>query len=273
MGQVETGREVTSEVREIDVYFVPTLPPPTNPQILGLLGQMAATASLYEPFRNQPSRLEVLNCQSKLNFVINQQRRRGRREGTSYTEAEWPFLWILSPSCSARLVNLFGAKQDRRGQWPAGVYFLPEGQNCALVAINQLPTNPNTLWLRVLGKGKTQEKAIAELEALPKGNPLRQNLGELLASWHVTIEMSDNITEDDRELLMKLSPVYLRWREDTILEGKRRMTQNFFKVRFGSVDSELSAIIEPMLQLPEEELTRLLLSASREELLERFGNP
>ena len=52
---------------------------------------------------------------------------------------------------------------------------------------------------------------------------------------------------------MKRSPVYLRWREDTILEGKRRMAQNFFKVRFGELDSELSAIIEPMLQLPEED--------------------
>jgi hypothetical protein len=238
---------------------------------------MAATASLYEPFRNQPSRLEVLNCQSKLNFVINRQGRRARREETAYTEAEWPFLWILCPSCSARFVKRFEGKADPAGQWPAGVYFLPEGQNCALVAINQLPVNPDTLWLRVLGKGKVQEGAIAELEALPKGNPLRQNLGELLASWHVTIETSDNITQDDRELLMKLSPVYLRWREDTLEQGKKRgqqrMIENFFNVRFGSVDSELSAIIEPMLQLPEEELTRLLLSASREELLERFGNP
>lgn len=283
LGRVETSRDVASEVREIDVYFVPTSPPPTNPQILGLLGQMAATVSLYEPFRNQPSRLEVLNCQSKLNFAINEQRRRARREGTSYTEAEWPFLWILSPSCSPRLLKRFEAKQDPRGQWPAGVYFLPEGQNCAIVAINKLAPNPDTLWLRVLGKGQTQEQAIAELEALPKGNPLRQNLGELLGSWHVTIEMSENVTEDDRELLMKLSPVYLRWREDTLEQGKKeglreglregqqRMIENFFRVRFGDLDSELSAIIEPMLQLPEEELTRLLLSASREELLERFG--
>ncbi len=74
---------------------------------------------------------------------------------------------------------------------------------------------------------------------------------------------------------MKLSPVYLRWREDTLEQGqreeRREMVENFFNVRFGSVDSELSAIVEPMLQLSRPELTRLLLSASREELLERFG--
>ena len=145
--------------------------------------------------------------------------------------------------------------------------------------------------MRVLGKGKTQERAILELEALPQGHPLRKSLAELLASWHVTIEVKDNLTQNDRELLMKLSPVYLRWREDTleqgrqegrqegILEGQqkgqqeklRQMIQSFFKVRFGSIDEELSAIVEPMLQLSQDELTTLLLAASREELLERFG--
>jgi len=131
----------------------------------------------------------------------------------------------------------------------------------------------------VLGKGKTQERAILELEALPIGHPLRQNLGELLASWHVTIEVKDDVTQEDRELLMKLSPVYLRWREDTLEQGRqegqqenrRQMIQSFFKVRFGSVDEELSALVEPMLELPQDELTSLLLAASKEQLLERFA--
>jgi hypothetical protein len=37
LGQVETSRDVASEVRSIDVNFVPAKPPPTNPQILGVL--------------------------------------------------------------------------------------------------------------------------------------------------------------------------------------------------------------------------------------------
>ncbi|NES71820.1 MAG: hypothetical protein F6K24_44755, partial [Okeania sp. SIO2D1] len=295
LGKVETSRDVASEVREIDVYFIPVIPPPTDPQILGLLGKMAATTSIYEPFRNQPQRLEILDCQAKLNFVINQQKRKARRENTSYSDREWPLLWILSPSCSARIIDGFGAKQDPSGQWPTGIYFLPEFQGAAIVAINQLPINQDTLWLRVLGKGQTQEQAILELEALPPGNPLRENLTELLASWHVTIQVRDNIDEDDQELLMKLSPVYLRWREETLEEGiqqgiqrgvqqgiqqgvqqgeqriKQQMIENFLNVRFGSLDPELLAIIESMLQLSPEELTPLLWSASREELLERFN--
>ena len=78
---------------------------------------------------------------------------------------------------------------------------------------------------------------------------------------------------------MKLSPVYLRWRKDTLEQGrregqqttKRQITECCLNVRFASPDPELLAIIEPMLQLSPKELARLLLNASREELLERFS--
>lgn len=69
LGQVETSREVSPEVRQVDVWFVPTRSPSTEPQNLGLLGKMAATACLLEPFRNAPSPVEVLDCQSKLNSL------------------------------------------------------------------------------------------------------------------------------------------------------------------------------------------------------------
>lgn len=93
---------------------------------------------------------------------------------------------------------------------------------------------------------------------------------------------------------MKRSPVYLRWREDTLEEGFReawqegfqegfqqglqecqqkikQIIENLLNTRFGSLDPELLAIIEPMLQLSPEELAPLLLNASREELLKRFN--
>ncbi len=82
---------------------------------------------------------------------------------------------------------------------------------------------------------------------------------------------------------MNLSPAYLRWREETFLEGRqegrqeglqeerRSMIENFLRVRFGEVDEQLSQIIESMLVLPTAELTVMLLNFSRSELLERFG--
>ncbi|MDM8563908.1 hypothetical protein QUF54_11195 [Candidatus Marithioploca araucensis] len=42
------------------------------------------------------------------------------------------------------------------------------------------------------------------------------------------------------------------------------------KLRFG-VDETLSQVIEPLVQMPQEESLRLLMQASREKLLERLG--
>jgi hypothetical protein len=48
-------------------------------------------------------------------------------------------------------------------------------------------------------------------------------------------------------------------------------TPTYLQVRFGSLDKELSAIIEPILALPPQEFTPLLMQLSREELIARFG--
>jgi len=88
---------------------------------------------------------------------------------------------------------------------------------------------------------------------------------------------------------MNLSPVYLKQREDWKEEGKQEgrqegrqegtleerysMIASLLEGRFGTLDSELSALVERIAQLPISERTCLLLSLanlSREELLERF---
>ena len=74
---------------------------------------------------------------------------------------------------------------------------------------------------------------------------------------------------------MNLSQAYLEWREATLQEGQKdersQVVENLLRVRFGSLDEELERIIEPLLQLPPQEYSRLLLELSREELLTRFG--
>ncbi len=145
----------------------------------------------------------------------------------------------------------------------------------ALIAINQLPVTEDTLWLRVLGKRGTQKQAIDELVALPQQNPYRQTILQILANWRITINESDNLSEQDRELLMNLSPAYLKWQEETLeqgrVEGQRQMAENFLRVRFGELDPELASAIAPMLQLHSQELTPLLTTLSHEQLLERFA--
>ncbi len=169
-------------------------------------------------------------------------------------------MWILFPSISTPILRGFGAKPDQSEEWPPGIYFLPKFFYTGLVAIHQLPVTPETLWLRVLGRGEVQKAASDEVE-------LSQDLDR----------------QEKQKLTMNLSPAYLRWREETFQEGvlegrqeglqeeRRSMIENFLRVRFGEVDEQLSQIIESMLVLPTAELTVMLLNFSRSELLERFG--
>ena len=81
---------------------------------------------------------------------------------------------------------------------------------------------------------------------------------------------------------MALSPIYLQQLEEAKQEGvqqgvqqgvtteRRTVIENLLQVRFGSDDTELNSIIEPISRLSPQEFTPLLLQLSREELLNRF---
>jgi hypothetical protein len=133
--------------------------------------------------------------------------------------------------------------------------------------------------LRVLGRGATQQQAVNELLSLPQGHPFRRNLLEILSNWRVNVQLRQNPNEENQELIMNLSPAYLQLREATLQEGvqqgveqhRKKTVQNILKSRFGSIDEELTSIIEASLQVSDEELIPLLLNLSREELLQRFG--
>jgi hypothetical protein len=161
-GTVEISLEVTGESQFVDVFFEPSSSPAIAPQELGLLGRIAQTPCLLEPFRNQPSAFEIRSCLQKLYQVHGNYLRKAKREKESIAESDLPQLWIFASSASDTLLNGFGAslKED----WGSGVYFLPPSSQAAIVAINQLPRNEETLFLRLLGKGQTQKQAVDELE-------------------------------------------------------------------------------------------------------------
>ncbi|MEA5537081.1 hypothetical protein VB691_24090, partial [Crocosphaera sp. XPORK-15E] len=158
--------------------------------------------------------------------------------------------------------------------WEKGVYFLPLILKTGIVVIHQLPVNEDTLWLRVLGKGSTQKKAVEELVELPENNALKENLLEILANWRKNLELRDNLSSEEQEDIMNLSPAYLQqredWKQEGLTEGRREMIENLLLVRFGKLDEEMKGVIAQLLQLPTEDVTRLLLNLSREDLLQRL---
>jgi hypothetical protein len=98
-------------------------------------------------------------------------------------------------------------------------YLLAKGLGATVVAIAQLPAVPETLWLRLLGKGDTQERAIAELLELPERDPKRESALNLLVSWRINMEIVEEFQREERDIQMALSQAYLEWENQTERRG------------------------------------------------------
>ena len=269
--EVKVSKRVAGEVREIDVWFAPS--DTTTAANLGLLGKLATTPCIFEPFRNPVTSNEILDCLLKLLEIRGEIQREANRNKTNIAEVNAPKLWILTPTASEQILSSFTATINENN-WGKGIYFLAPALRAAIIVIHQLPKTPETLMLRILGRGRVQRTAIDELVALPLNDPLRENTLKLLYSLQKDLEVNQPENSDDRELIMRLSPLYQQDREQAIQQGarqeRRQVLENLLLFRFGALDEEMRAIIAPFVALPAEEFTPLLLqlsTISRAELL------
>jgi hypothetical protein len=274
LGEVRINYEVPGEPRFIDILFAPFPQPHTNPEELGLLSRIASVPCLLEPYRNQPNLPEIRSCLQKLFFVQSNFQREANREDQRLDEEQLPRQWIITPTVSDRILNNFGG--NLRSDWLDGIYFFVEGLKTAIIAVNSLPPTPETLLFRILGRGKVQRQALSEILALPRDDNRRSTTLRLLSTWKITIEITQEVDNEDEELIMIVSQAYQEWEQETkrqgIEQGQSISIENLLKARFGE-DQQLAQIIPLVLILPIEEYTPLLLQLSREELLARFQTP
>lgn len=207
LGEVQLNLEVPGEPHSTDVWFMPFSQATVNEASLGLLGYLVRTPCLIELFRNPPSSTEIRNCLLKLLLVQADLQREARREDKHLPDDELPRLWILTPTASRFQLGRFGANPNVDWLFPS-IYFMPPSLRTAIAVLNDLPPTSETLWLRLLGRGVTQQQAIHEVLALPRDCPHRATALRSLADWKIAIEVSGEIDEEDREVVMTLAEVY-----------------------------------------------------------------
>jgi Domain of unknown function (DUF4351) len=244
-GTVETEVEIAGEVGTIDVLFYPAKQSPYPLEPLGSFGQLLAQPSMIEAFRNAVSEWDIRNCKGKLWMLEGELRRAARRTDRSTHRVKPPLLWILTPTLSKALQKKFvpPSTEERNG-----IYFLLEGEKTAIVVIHQLPKTLDTLWLRLLGRDKVQEEAIDTLFDLPANHPYRTQTLEHLSMLQINLKARQNKTKAIKEVIMGLSPVYEKWREETLSQGRQEGRQEgqilllnlLLEQKFGSMTDRLS---------------------------------
>ncbi|MGB7894019.1 MAG: flagellar assembly protein H [Microcoleus sp.] len=291
LGEVETSKNVTAEVREIDVWFQPNSFDGEYVQSLGLLGKMAATAAIIEPFRNPVTAEGIFSCVVKLLNSRAELGRRANRQDQRFEERQLPMLWILTPTASEALLSSFGFRTPEESEgWGRGVYFLSEVWRVGLIAIHQLARTPETMWLRMLGRGRVQQGAIAELTAFPIDASIRANALQLLYILQENLQANTptnpTMDDEDQELVMAIVPLFQQKlqeaREQGLVQGivkgleqgreqgleqgreqgQRLILESFLQVRFGELDPLTVTFLRPVSALPTAEFTMLLVQLS-----------
>jgi hypothetical protein len=249
-GDVKTSLNVTAETQEIDVYFRPTSP--EIPPELGLLGKLAQTPCLLEPYRNPVTIEGILACLSKLLTVREQLQREAHRNQQPLLAENIPRLWILTPTASQRIITAFSALNHP--DWGEGIYFLPPALTTAIIVLHQLPETPETLWLRLLGRGGTRSRAIDELEALSSNHPFKSAALKLLYNLSRNLQALPKRTQEERKFIMRLAPLYEQDREKAIQQGEAiglqkeasKLVLRQLKRRFGELPPHITETIQKL---------------------------
>jgi hypothetical protein len=272
-GQVFPNFAVPGEERAIDVFFVPHMGAMAGEEELGYLAQISRQPALLEPFRGALLAQHVHSCMLKLFLVFADL----QREHPTVEVHGCPHLWILAAEVSDRLLNDFLEPPEMNLM--DGVYPLRSGLHTTIIAIEELPVVPETLWLRLMGKGRTQDDAISDLLMLPESDARRSMGLDLLVSWRINMEIMEQVELEERRILMALSQVYVEWEKQTeargetrgkaqgLEQGRREVIESLLLARFEEIDRELAAVVPRLMAMESKDCTKILLSASRSDLL------
>ncbi|NJM46518.1 MAG: hypothetical protein HC860_10300 [Alkalinema sp. RU_4_3] len=215
-GSVETEFEISGEVRSVDVHFVPN--PELLPAPIGYLGSMITKPCLIEPFRNAVPGMAICNCRSKSTILGHKLVSQAQLEKRRFRFDDRPFLWIISPTLSKRMQKKYC--MHSRTEWGEGIYFLPEGDQAAVIAVHQLPETPESLWLRLLGRDNVQKRAMAELVALPKDYPYREISLRHIMVLQKKLAVRHNLSRDLQEVAMTLAITYEQIEAELLEKGE-----------------------------------------------------
>ncbi|MEO1273324.1 MAG: hypothetical protein AAFX99_35010, partial [Myxococcota bacterium] len=223
-GEVTPQKSIAAHPQYADLLFHPApARRPGPPPLLRLIARMTEGPALFEPFSDNPSDNDLRDVLGKALTLHRQERTpaQQRRIGRPYA---MPHTWILSPGEPRSTLARLCATHDTK-LWMRGFFRLPPLFNAHLVVLRLLPVRPETLLLRLFGRGKVLREALRDLEGwFP--DPVALSIAELAERW-LQIANSRNLEELDmvtRELMdyakQTITLNHEMIRQQSKLEGK-----------------------------------------------------
>ncbi|MDF5722812.1 MAG: hypothetical protein PUP91_20515 [Rhizonema sp. PD37] len=190
LAHVMIASEVIGEAELVDVLFEPKVE--KSRTSLGLLGELVGSPCIIEILRHAPNEWDLRTCirhwlawnaeaagsiiPCDENSVHTDEQENDQLEDVD------KMLLIITPSITPQHLQGFGAKASVINI--PGVYSFPPAWCTTIIVTSELNLDASTLWLRILGRGRTQRAAIMELLALDVEHPHRTAVGQQLRQWH-----------------------------------------------------------------------------------------
>jgi hypothetical protein len=115
------------------------------------------------------------------------------RDRSTADEVPFPELVVISPGLPATVLDAYGCKSVRPGVYQAAVW----GLALRVVVLAELPPTPETLLLRLLGRGRVFSQALADLAKLPDDAWERSVATPLLVHFQLGSHEHPTHEEDD----------------------------------------------------------------------------
>jgi hypothetical protein len=219
LGDVQLDARIAGESRRGDVLYTERRSSPAHRRRLGTLGELARGHVLFEPFRNAPTLVELKSCVLEAVDLEAQEARAARRDKRKRSLVEGPMLCVITPSMSSDFAAQAGATPLAGGT--KGLHALAAMWGTVIVAVNELPEDGATLWLRLLGRGAVQAAAVRQLLAMGEQKSLRDATLRLLVVWQQSLPPPALQSLDEQELTMNVDQIYERWERKTLARGRR----------------------------------------------------
>jgi hypothetical protein len=214
-GQIITEYEIVERRQRADMLFVPDSEP-SGREHLGIVDSMADLGQcIIELFSHTPGSRAGFDCVGKHFTWYRQLCNQARRDRMPVPPR--PRLWMISPGQPRSLLaDLCMKPMD---DWPTGFWHTAGKIHAHVIVVRDLPVIRDTLLLRLMDQGKRLQRAMAELDELPPGSPLRQRLVEVTVAWRK--EMFETSNEDDM-IYPETKARYAEWKAKVLDEGMKK---------------------------------------------------
>ena len=213
--EIHLGEQVTPEVLALDAWIEPRAGVPDDHR--GLLARMTREPCVVEPYQPRTRLADLDQAMLRVTVLHNGQKAKVPQPATGKRVLPpRPVLYVVSPERCERVLREWLCLADRK-LGPGFYRSRVRTRGPRVVVVAELPRTPETLLLRMMGRGPVLQDAIDDVRALPVDAWERAVVQPLLERLRADFERRGIVlpTQEGNPMLIDYKALQTEW-DDTV---------------------------------------------------------